>query len=133
MQSADDVDFGRAALVGLLGGVEDLVEGHLVAAVDDLVALRVRAVERAEFAAQHTEVAVVDVSIDVVERLAAVEALADEVGEPAEREDVARAVQGDAVVVREAFATGDFVRDRTERGVEGLEDVDLHGGVCQSL
>ena len=88
VQAADDVQLGGAAALGLGGALEDLLVGHDVA----LRALQVGP-EGAEGAAVDADVGRVEVRVDVVIGEVAVLALADEVGQFAEREQVGAVVR----------------------------------------
>lgn len=84
-----------------------------------LAALRERAVERAEFTPQHAVVRVVDVAVDVVIGVPAVQPLANDVCKPAEGEKVGRSVEANAVVARKTLAGVDARDDVAKRGVAG--------------
>ncbi len=113
MQAADDVDFGSAGVFGFDGGLDDLLDGHLVGAV--FAAL---AVEGAELAGEGADVGVVDVAIAIVVNAIAVQAGADMMGEAAERVEVAGGVEGEAVGVGEGGLREDFRRDGAKGGVK---------------
>ncbi len=107
MQSADDVHFGRALVVGLLR-----LARHLVDVVGELALLLVRAARKgAELAAQDADVGVVEIEIEDVGRDVAVLALAHVIGEIAERVEVLDRVEAQAFLVGQALRGEDFLRD----------------------
>src|SRR5262245_52478020 len=93
VQATDDMQFGRSALLRLGGAFENLLVGHDVA----LRAFQVRS-EGAERAAVDAHVDWVEVRIDVVVSEAAVLALADEIGQLAESEQLGALVEEYTVV-----------------------------------
>ena len=118
MEAADDVELGDRFGVAGGGGRPGLFERHGVGA-----GLAFFAAERAQAAGRDADVGGVDVAIDVEVGDVAVESLADEVGEPADGEDVAGLVEGDAVIEGEALTRVDFGGDGEEARVVGLEGV----------
>ena len=93
MQPADDVELGDRLAPALAGAVPDLFERHGVR----LGIARLLA-ERAQPATRHADVGRIDVAVDVEVGDVAVQPLAHEVGQVAERQDVAGAVQRQAVL-----------------------------------
>ena len=112
VESADDVDLGRALGVGL----DDLAH-HVVHLVGELAFLLVRAAgEGAELTAQDADVGIVEVKIEDVGRDVAVLALADVIGEIAERVEVLDVVEAEGLGVGQALVGEDFFRDVGEAG-----------------
>ena len=112
VQTADDVQLGGAAALGLGGALQDLLVGHDVA----LFAAQVGA-ESAEGAAVDADVGRIEVRVDVVIGEIAVLALADDVGQFAEREQVGALVKENAVVEGQPLAGLDFFADDGQTGV----------------
>ena len=99
MQAADDVKFGDRFAPALAGAMPDLVERHRVRlGIAHLLA------ERAQPATGDANVGRIDVAVDVEVRGVAVQPLAHDVGQVAERQDVGGAVQRDAVLERQPLA-----------------------------
>ena len=99
MQSADDVKLGDGLTPALAGAMPHLVERHGVG-----LGIAHPFAEGAQAATGHADVGGIDVAVDVEVRLVAVQALADQVGEIAHREDVGGAVERDAVFERKTLA-----------------------------
>jgi hypothetical protein len=59
--------------------------------------------------------------------------LAHQVGHPANREDVAAAIEGQTVAKVEPFAALDLGGDRLQRRIVGLEGVARTRGMCSSF
>ena len=92
MQAADQVKFRCAFTQTLFGTLPDLFEGKCISAG------RVRAAaERAKLAMRHADVSRVDVPVDVEVAHVAVALLANVVGQPAQGQQIGRAVEGNAV------------------------------------
>src|SRR5260370_40786632 len=104
MQAANHVKFGRAFAHALLGALVNLFESERVRAGS----IRIAA-ERAELAMRDAHVGRIDVAIDVEETGIAVTLLANGIREPAEGEQVGRAVERDAILKIQALASEDFV------------------------
>ncbi len=120
MQAADHVKFGGSFAHALFGALPDFFEGEGVGAGRVGIAA-----EGAEFAMGHANVGGIDVAIDVEVADVAVALLANVVREPAEGEQVGRAVERQAVGGVQALAGQDL------RG-DGLEPrVVNHQIVCQ--
>ena len=92
MQTADDVELGHGFAVALAGRLPRLLERH---GVGSAVALLLA--KGAQAAARHADVGGIDVAIDVEEGQVAVQALANQVGKPADGQHVRRAVERNAV------------------------------------
>ena len=107
MQPADDVELGDGFAPALAGALPDLLERHGVG----LGIVRPLA-EGAQAATGHADVGGVDVAVDVEIRHVAVQPLAHQVGQVAERQDVGGAVERDAVVERQPLAGLDLLEDR---------------------
>ena len=103
VQPADDVGLGRAALVGLGGHLDDLVNRVFVAVRDSLRVARKRPIKRAKLTAQHAIIRVVDVPIDIVERFASMQPFANGISQFAQRKYVARAIERQAVLAVETL------------------------------
>ena len=106
MQAADHVKFGGAFADALFGALPDLFEREGVGAGRVGVAA-----EGAELAMRHADVGRIDVPVDVEVADVAVALLANVIGEPAEREQVGRAIERDAVVEAEPLAGHHFGGD----------------------
>jgi hypothetical protein len=117
------VKFGDGLGVSGGGGFESFFKRHGVSAGRVFLAA-----EGTEAAGGDTDVGRIDVAIDVEVRLVPVEALADVIGEPADGEDVAGAVERKGVSGIEALAGEDLVMDRVKARVVGLERVG-HAGL----
>src|SRR5262245_19622367 len=109
MQSADDVDFGSAGIARLAGGLDDLLDRHLVRPV-----FATLAVERAELAAQGADVGVIDVAVAIEVDPVAVVPLADEVGQSSDRMNIEALVQGYTVVQVQLDGIEHLARDALE-------------------
>ena len=94
MQAVDDVDFGERLVGALTQLVEDLLERERVGL--RIVGLQAR--KRAEQAARFADVGRFEPQVVVVERRRAMPLLALAVGEPAQRMQVRRVEEPDAVV-----------------------------------
>ena len=106
------MDLGEAEQLVLLDGVGD----ELVRAQRERVLLFVRAREGAELAFHPADVGLVQVDVlDEVDLVAEAALTTREIGELAEREQVIRLHERDAVVEVEALAGEDFLLDRCER------------------
>ena len=109
VQAADDVQLGRPPVVGRLGPLEDL------GAVHDVGALVVEVgPEGAEVALVDADVGRVDVRVDVVVAEVAVVPLADQVGHRADREQVVRRLQRQAVLEAQPLPRLDLLPDRRQ-------------------
>ena len=106
MQAADHVEFGGAFAHALLGALPDFLEREGVGAGRVGIAA-----EGAQLAMRHADVGGIDVAIDVEVADVAVALLANVVGEPAEGQQVGRAVEREAVVGVQALAGQDFLGD----------------------
>src|SRR5258708_6991817 len=106
VQSADDVQFRATLPLRLRRALENLLVRHDIA----LRALQVSS-ERAENAAVDAHIRWIEMLIDVVIRPIAILALADEIGQLAEREQVGVLFQMHAVVEREALAGFNLLAD----------------------
>ncbi len=92
MQAADQMKFRGAFAQALFGALPNLLEGKGVGAG------RFRAAaEGAELAMRHADVGRIDVAIDVEVANVAVALLANVVGEPADGQQIGRAVERDSV------------------------------------
>src|SRR5882762_518692 len=106
MQAANDVEFGGAFANALFRTLIDFFQSVGVGTG------RVRiAAKGAEFAVRHANVGRIDVAINVEIGDVAVFFFADVVGEPADGQQIGRAIEVDAVFEREAFVGEDFARD----------------------
>ena len=106
MQAADHVKFRGAFAHALLGALPDFFEREGVGAG------RIgAAAEGAELAMRDADVGGIDVAIDVEVADVAVALLANVVGEPAEGQQVGRAVEREAVVGSQALAGQDLGGD----------------------
>ena len=119
MQSAHDVEFGDGLAPALAGAVPDLFQGHGVR-----LGVAHALAEGAQPATGHAHVGRVDVAVDVEIGGVAVQALAHEVGQVAEREDIGGAEQGEAVFESQALAGFHFGADRNQTRI--IDD-NLHG------
>ena len=99
MQAADDVEFGDRFAPALAGAMPDLFERHRVR-----LGIAHPLAEGAQPATRHANVGRIDVAVDVEIRGVAVQPLADDVGQVAERQDIAGAVERQAVLEREPLA-----------------------------
>src|SRR3954452_17364518 len=99
MQAADDVELGDRFAPALAGAMPDLLERHRVR-----LGIAHPLAESAQPATRDANVGGVDVAVDVEVGGIAVQALPDDVGEIAERKNVAGAVEGHAVLEREPLA-----------------------------
>ena len=121
MQSADDVEFGDGLGVSGGCGLESFFQRHGVGAGRVFLAA-----EGAQTAGGHADVGRIDVAVDVEVGLVAVHAFAHVVGQPADGEDVAGAVEREGVLLAEAFAGQHFLLDGVQARVVGLERVQGH-------
>ena len=99
--------------------------GHLVDVVGELALLLVRAAgEGAELAAQDADVGVVEIEIEDVGGDVAVLALADVIGEVAERVEVLDGVEAQAFLIGEALRGEDFFGDvgQAVAGEDGVHE-----------
>ena len=118
MQSADDVKLRDRLGVAGSGGLECLFQRHGVGAGSVLLAP-----ESAQPAGGHANVRGIDVAVDVEVSLVAVHAFAHVIGQPADGENVAGAVEREGVGCVEAFAGKHLGVDRLEARVVGLKGV----------
>ncbi len=109
MQSADDVEFGDGLAPAFAGALPDLFERHGVG-----LGVAHALAEGAQAATGHAHVGGIDVAVDVEVGGVAVQALAHQVGQVAERQDIGGAVERDAVVERQALAGFHLVADRNQ-------------------
>src|SRR5580704_16481519 len=116
MESADDVELGDGVLSirapAVARDLPHLFERHGVG-----LGILGSLAESAEAATSDAHVGGIDVAVDVEIGDVAVEAFAHAIGEPADAEQIGRAVKRDAVVETEANLGVDFLGDRPEAGV----------------
>ena len=110
MQPADNVKFRRAFAHALFRALINLFERIHVRAGSVRIAPK-----RAQLAMRHANVGRIDVPIDVEIGDVAVALLANMIREPADREQIRRAKQQNAVVARQPFARQNLVGDRLKR------------------
>src|ERR1700752_555655 len=103
MQAADDVEFRGAFACALLSALINFFQGKSISSRGIGVAAK-----SAEFAMRYADVCGIEVAIDVVVGDVALAVLANVVGEPADGEEIGRAVQGDAIFSVEACAGEHF-------------------------
>jgi len=125
VEAADGVDFGCAAFDGFAGLLADI--GH-VARVGFFFAGFGE--EVAEFAREGADVGIVEVAVDVVVGVGAVEATADAVGEFDDGPDVGGGEEEVAIGEGEALAACNFVGDGVEAWVAAGEGGADGGGGC---
>ena len=113
IETADDVELGRAGFDGLASLLADVLQ---IAGV--LAVLTLLAVELAELAGERAHIRVVEVAVDVVVRHARVHAIAHELGQIEHAPDVGRVVEHRAVIEREALARDDLGADGLKARVE---------------
>ena len=106
MQAADHVEFRGAFADTLLGALINLFERKSIRTGSTGIAA-----ERAQFAMRDADVRRIDVPVDVEIGDVAVALLANVVGQPANGQQIGRAVQQDAVVNAKAFTGEHFARD----------------------
>ena len=112
VETADNVEFRDGFRPAFAGDLPGLFVRHGVAVgIADLFT------EGTELALSDANVGGVDVTVDVVVSIVAVDALADDVGHVADGEDVGGAVHRHAVFKGEAFAGEDFLVDGFETGI----------------
>ena len=99
MQPAHDVELGDGLAPAFAGAVPDLFERHGVG-----LGIAHPLAERAQPATGHAHVGGIDVAVDVEVGDVAVQALAHQVGQVAERQDVGGAVERHAVLERQPLA-----------------------------
>ena len=122
MQSADNVKFRDRLGVSGGRGLESFLQRHGVGAGRIFLAA-----EGAQTAGGHADVGGIDVAVDVKVRLVPVHALANVVGHPSHREDVAGSVQREGVIGGEALAGHHFRADGLEARVVSLKCMILNG------
>jgi hypothetical protein len=122
MQAADDVELGDRLGVAGRSGVKDLFQRHGVGARRALLAA-----EGAQAAGRDTDVGVVDVPVDVEVSRVAVQALANMIRQPPDRQDVAGTVERQRIVGREPLLCHDLVVNGSQAGVVGLKRMKLLG------
>src|SRR5262249_45294570 len=93
-----------------------LLKRHGVSARSILLAAK-----SAQPAGGYANVGGIDVAIDVEVSLIAMPALANQVGHPADSEDIAGTVKRESVILREAFAAQYLLRHRVQPGVVCLK------------
>ena len=123
MQAANDVKLGGAFTHALIGAFVHFFEGESVRAGRTGVASK-----RAKLAMGHADVGGIDVAVDVVISDVAMALFADEVGQPADGQQIGRAVDSYAIVEGEAFARQHLVGDRSQACV-GQHQFG-HGTLC---
>src|ERR1700728_2371173 len=99
MQSADDVKLGDCLGKPLSCGIPCLFESHSVS-----VRLALLAAKGAEPARGDTDVCGIDMAVHVEVGQVSMQPLADEIGHPANGEDVAAAIQCKTVVEAQTFS-----------------------------
>src|SRR5258708_10283462 len=109
MQSAHDVKFRCAFADALLGAVVDLFKSERVGAGSVGIAA-----EGAQLAMCDADVRRIDVAVDVVIGDVPVALLADVVCEPADGQQIRRAIQHDAVVHRQPLTIENLIGDWLE-------------------
>ena len=102
------MELGQRIRILLLGKIKYLLELHRISALLTRLA-RVRTL--AKLTIDDTDVRIIDVPIDIVITEVSVQALAHVVGQPAEHDNVVRAIKLGALLEGEAFAAIDFVRN----------------------
>ena len=121
VQSADDVEFGDRLSVSGGCGLESFFQRHGVSPGRIFLAS-----EGTETARGHADVGRIDVAVDIEVGLIPVHAFANVVGKPADGEDVAGAVEREAVLLAKAFAGQHFLLDGVQACVVSLERVQGH-------
>src|SRR5579859_958637 len=116
MQAANDVKFGDRLGVARGRGLKGLFQGHGVCARSVFFAA-----EGTEPAGSHADVGWVDVAIDVEVRHVAVQALAHLVRQPAQGQDIRRAVERDGIVKVEPLTRKDLFSNRLKARVVSLK------------
>ena len=112
VQAVDDVDFGDGLAGALPELVEDLLDRHRVRAGHALFQPR----ERAEQARRFADVGRFEPQVVIEVRARAVTALALAVGDPAERQQIGRVEQRDAVLERQPLPRLDLLGDVRQSG-----------------
>src|SRR5262249_35048595 len=109
MQAADDMELRDRLAPALACPMPNLFERHSIG-------LRIAHpfAERAQSATGHTDVGRIDVAVDVEISGIAVQALAHDIREIAERQNVVGPEEGDTVVKRESLALLDLFADRKQ-------------------
>src|SRR5579885_630167 len=98
MQTADDVKFGDGLAPAAAGRFPDLFQGHGVR-----LGIAYAFAERAQPATGDAHVGRVDVAVYVEVGDVAADALANQIGEPADAEQIGGAIQGEPVLEAEAL------------------------------
>src|SRR5262245_10307781 len=111
VQPADDVQLGGAALLGLGGAFEDLLIAHHVALRRPEVGA-----EGTEGAAVDADVGRVEMRVDVVIGEVAVLALADNVGQLAEREEIGMLVKVNTLIEGQSLSGLYLLADLLDHG-----------------
>ena len=124
MQAADHVEFGGAFAHALFGALVDFFEREGVSAGRVGIAA-----EGAQLAVRDADVGGIDVAIDVEEADVAVALLAHVIGEPADGQQVGRAVERDAVFGGQALAGQHLFGDRLQPRVVDLK---FGHGLCST-
>ena len=115
MQAADNVEFRGAFGNAFRGARENFVERKSVST------RRIgRTPESAQLAVRHADIRRIDVPVDVEVADIAVALLAHVIREPADRQQVVRLEEREAVIGREALARQDFLSDGLEARVHDL-------------
>ena len=116
MQASHDVEFCDGFAVPGSGCFKGFFERHCVGTRRVLFSS-----EGAEAAGSDTYIRRIDMAIQVEIGFIAVQALADLVRQPADRQNIARTIQGQSVVSIEAFASQHLLMDWHKAGIVGLE------------
>src|SRR5215472_4101281 len=132
MQAAYDMKLRDGFAVAGGGGFKGLVQGHGISARSILLAA-----EGTQPASRDADIGWVDVPVDVEISHIAVHALADVIGQPANRQDISRAIEGYSIVKAQPFMGKHLIRDGQEPRVFGLKYVRLgprsgHGSIAGS-
>jgi hypothetical protein len=112
VQAVDDVHFGHRLAGALPELREDLLDRHRVRARHALFQPR----ERAEQARCFADVGRFEPEVVIEVGARAMTALAFAVGDPAEREQIGRVEEGDAILERQPLRRVDFLRDIRQPG-----------------
>jgi len=120
MQAADDMEFGDRFRVPGCRGLEGFFQRHGVSAGSVFLAAK-----STKTAGRNTDIRRVDMAINVEVGLVSVQALADVIREPADREDVPGLIKTERVVFCEALSGQHFTSYRFKPRVIGLKWVQV--------
>src|SRR5450631_1150381 len=116
MQAANNVKLSYCLGVTGSSRLEGFFERHGVSARRVFLAPK-----GAQTARRHANIRRIDMAIDVEVRLVAMHPLPNPVGQPTHREDIAGAVKRKRIGLVQTLASEDFVFDREQARVVGLE------------